>query len=156
MADGQLVDKNILKTLVPANALNAENFQELAGKAFVEELAPGKTVFKIGEVDRKTTYLLEGEITLSDDSGGSSTIRGGTDAAKHPLANMQPRKQTAKTKTACKITRFDSDLMDILLTWDQLSGIEVNEIQVDEDEEDEEEEEASEEDVGSGLGALFG
>ncbi len=136
MADGQLVDKNILKTLVPANALNAENFQELAGKAFVEELAPGKMVFKIGEVDRKTTYLLEGEITLSDDSGGSSTIRGGTDAAKHPLANMQPRKQTAKTKTACKITRFDSDLMDILLTWDQLSGIEVNEIQVDEDEED--------------------
>lgn len=136
MADGQLVDKNILKTLVPPNALNAENFQELAGKAFVEELPAGKTIFKSGEVDRKTCYLLEGEVSLVDDEGGSSTVRGGTDAAKHPLANLQPRAQTAKTKSACKITRFDSDLLDILLTWDQLSGIEVNEIQVDEDGED--------------------
>ena len=131
MADGQLVDKNILKSLVPPNALNAENFQELAGKAYVEEIGPGKVVFKAGEVDRKTTYLLDGEIVLSDESGQSTTIRGGTDAAKHPLANVQPRKQTARTKTNCKITRFDSDLLDILLTWDQLSGIEVNEIQGD-------------------------
>ncbi len=41
MADGQLVDKNILKTLVPPNALNAENFQELAGKAYIEEMSRG-------------------------------------------------------------------------------------------------------------------
>ncbi|MCP5202409.1 MAG: cyclic nucleotide-binding domain-containing protein [Gammaproteobacteria bacterium] len=136
MSEGQLVDKNILKTLVPPNALNAENFQELAGKAFIEEIAPGKTIFKAGDVDRKTVYLLEGEVTLADDAGQSSTLRGGTDAAKHPLANSQPRKQTARAKTPCKITRFDSDLLDILLTWDQLSGIEVNEIQVDEDGED--------------------
>ena len=133
MSNGQLVDKNTLKTLVPPNALNAENFQELAGKAFIEEITAGKTIFKIGEVDRKTTYLLEGEVTLADGEGKTSSIRGGTDAAKHPLANLQPRKQTAKTKSACKITRFDSDLLDILLTWDQLSGIEVNEIQMDED-----------------------
>ena len=72
MADGQLVDKNILKTLVPPNGLNAENFQELAGKAFVEEIGAGKTIFKVGEVDRKTTYLLEGEVTLTDDAGQTS------------------------------------------------------------------------------------
>ncbi len=136
MADGQLVDKNILKTLVPANALNAENFQELSGKAFIEEVGPGKVIFKAGDVDRKTTYLLEGELILSDEAGVSTTVRGGSDAAKHPLANTQPRKQTARTKTPCKITRFDSDLLDILLTWDQLSGIEVNEIVLGEGEED--------------------
>lgn len=136
MADGHLVDKNILKTLVPPNALNAENFQELSGKAFIEEVGPGKVIFKTGDVDRKTTYLLEGEITLSDEAGAAVTIRGGSDAAKHPLSNHQPRKQTARTKTACKITRFDSDLLDILLTWDQLSGIEVNEIIIGEGEDD--------------------
>ncbi|MBK6656849.1 MAG: cyclic nucleotide-binding domain-containing protein [Proteobacteria bacterium] len=43
---------------------------------------------------------------------------------------------TARTKTACKITRFDSDLLDILLTWDQLSGIEVNEIVIGEGDDD--------------------
>lgn len=132
MADGQLVDKNILKTLVPPNALNAENFQELSGKAYIEEIGPGKVIFKTGDTDRKTIYLLDGEIVFSDEAGASTTVRGGSDAAKHPLANAQPRKQTAKTKTQCKITRFDSDLLDILLTWDQLSGIEVNEIVVGE------------------------
>jgi len=136
MADGQLVDKNILKTLVPPNALNAENFQELAGKAYVEEIAAGKTIFKAGDVDRKTVYLLDGEVALSEENGQTTTVRGGSDAAKHPLGNQQPRKHTARARSACRITRFDSDLLDILLTWDQLSGIEVNEIQVDEDGDD--------------------
>lgn len=129
MAEGKLVDKAVLKSLVPANALNAENFQELAGKAFVEEVGAGKTVFKIGDHDRKAVYLLEGQVVLTDASGNTITVAGGTDPTKYALASHQPRQHTAKTKTDCKITRFDSDLLDILLTWDQLSGIEVTEIQ---------------------------
>lgn len=132
MAEGKLVDKSVLKTLVPPSALNAENFQELAGKAYVEDIPAGKVIFRQGEVDRKTTYLLEGEVTLSSDKG-TSTIVGGTDAARHPLANQQPRPCTATARTPCRITRFDSDLLDILLTWDQLSGIEVSEISVSEE-----------------------
>ncbi|MSR13876.1 MAG: cyclic nucleotide-binding domain-containing protein [Gammaproteobacteria bacterium] len=128
MADGKLVDKLVLKSLVPANALNAENFQELASKAFAEEAAAGKTIFKAGDLDRKSTYLLEGQVVLTDATGKAVTVTGGTDVAKHPLANQQPRQQTAKAKTDCKLTRFDTDLLDILLSWDQLSGIEVNEI----------------------------
>jgi CRP-like cAMP-binding protein len=132
MAEGKLVDKAVLKSLVPANALNAENFQELAGKAYVEEVAAGKTIFKIGDHDRKAVYLLEGQVILTDSGGNTVTVTGGTDATKHALASHQPRQHIAKAKSDCKITRFDSDLLDILLTWDQLSGIEVTEIQVDE------------------------
>ncbi|MCP5145581.1 MAG: cyclic nucleotide-binding domain-containing protein [Gammaproteobacteria bacterium] len=131
-----LVEKTLLKTLVPPSALNAENFQELAGKAFVEEIGQGKTIFKIGDLDRKTTYLLEGKVELTDGDGQTTTLEGGSSASKHPLANLQPRRHTAKALTNCKITRFDSDLLDILLTWDQLSGIEVSEIQVAEEDED--------------------
>jgi len=128
----KLVEKSVLKTLVPPSALNAENFTELAGKAYVEDVPASKVIFKQGDVDRKTTYVLEGEVTLTSDKGASS-VMGGSDLAKHPLANHQPRQHTATAKTNCKITRFDSDLLDILLTWDQLSGIEVNEISVSED-----------------------
>lgn len=131
MAELKLVEKAVLKTLVPPSALNAENFQELAGKAFVEEVPPGKVIFKAGDVDRKTTYLLEGEIALTSDKGQTTTVVGGSNLAKHPLAHHQPRQHTATTRSPCKITRFDSDLLDILLTWDQLSGIEVNEIHTD-------------------------
>lgn len=136
MADGKLVEKSVLKTLVPPNALNAENFQELAGKAVVEEFSAGQTVFKAGDLDHKTIYLLQGKLELNGEDGQVSTIAGGSDVAKHPLANLQPRKHTAKALTACKVTRFDSDLLDILLTWDQLSGIEVSEILVDEEHDD--------------------
>jgi len=49
MAD--LIDKTILKTFVPPNALNHENFEELASKTFVEDLAAGATVFNAGDTE---------------------------------------------------------------------------------------------------------
>ena len=133
MAEVTLIDKQVLKGFVPPSSLNAENFQELAGKARVEEIADGKVIFKQGDVDRKTIYLLSGEVELVTASGQITAVKAGTDIARHPLANFQPRKHTAKAKVACKITRIDSDLLDILMTWDQLSGIEVDEITVSED-----------------------
>lgn len=133
----ELVDKATLRQLVPANALNAENFQELARKAVVEEVTAGRFVFKEGDNDRKAVYVLSGTVELTDGSGAQTNVQGGSEQARHPLANQQPRQMNARAKTNLTITRFDSDLLDILLTWDQLSGIEVSDISVDEMEEDE-------------------
>ena len=133
----ELVDKTLLKSFVPPSALNAENFQELAGKTFVEEVAAGNTLFKQGDHDKKTIYLIDGEVTLTTDSGETTSVTAGTQAGKHPLANFQPRRHTAVAKSACKITRVDSDLLDILMTWDQMAGIEVDEIQSEEDDDEE-------------------
>ena len=127
----ELVDKTTLKTLVPPSALNTENFQELASKTYIEILPAGKVIFKQGDNDKKNIYLLEGEINVTSSTGQAIVIKSGTPAAKHPLPNQQPRRHTAITKVPSKITRIDGDLLDILLTWDQLSGIEVGEIQVD-------------------------
>jgi len=138
-AEKRLVDKQVLKNLVPPSALNAENFQELARKAVVEDLAAGRVLFKKGDADRKTMYLLEGELEIITDKGVESVLKGGTDQARHPLANQQPRQVTGKAKTNITVTSFDSDLLDILLTWDQLSGIEVSDIGVDDDDDDDEE-----------------
>jgi len=136
MAEQKLVDRAILRSLVPANALNSENFQELAAKAYVEEVPAGRVIFKAGDHDRKSTYLLEGQVTLTDSAGRVTTIAHDSAVARHPLANQQPKQQTAKAKTDCKLTRVDSDLLDILLTWDQLSGIEVSEIQANGEDDD--------------------
>ena len=132
----ELVDKTLLKSFVPPSALNAENFQELAGKTFVEEVAAGNTLFKQGDTDKKTIYLIDGEVTMTTDSGQPVSVTAGTQAGKHPLANFQPRRHTAVAKSACKITRVDSDLLDILMTWDQMAGIEVDEIQSEEDDDE--------------------
>ena len=133
----ELVDKALLKTLVPPSALNSENFQELAAKTYVETVPAGKVLFKQGDMDKQKVYVLEGEVTLTAATGEATVIKGGTPAGKHPIANQQPRKHNAIAKTPAKIVRVDTDLLDILLTWDQLSGIEVGEISVETDQGDE-------------------
>jgi CRP-like cAMP-binding protein len=129
----KLVDRSILKTLVPPQALNAENFQELARKAYEERIPQGRVIFKKGDVDRKTVYLLSGEVELIGDDGVEGVISASSPESQHPLANHQPRQLTARARSKVTVTRFDSDLLDILLTWDQLSGIEVSELTTEED-----------------------
>lgn len=127
----RLLDKAVLKTLIPPQSLNRENFQELAQKAVVEDVPAGRDVFKKGDMDQKTVYLLEGELELRNDTGIAGVLRGGSTESKHPIANQQPRQVTARAKSKVTIVRFDTDLLDILLTWDQLSGIEVSDISMD-------------------------
>ncbi len=99
------IDKKILKKFVPADALKAENFQELASKTFLESVAAGKTIFKEGEHDKKVVYVVEGQVEISATfATGSSkdsdvttpagyVVEAGTEKAKHAIANRQPRKQ---------------------------------------------------------------
>jgi len=133
----ELVDKALLKTLIPPSALNSENFQELAAKTYVEVVPAGKLLFKQGDMDKQKVYVLEGEVTLTAATGEVTVVKGGTPVGKHPIANQQPRKHNAIAKTPAKIVRVDTDLLDILLTWDQLSGIEVGEISADTEQGDE-------------------
>ena len=123
MAD--LIDKNILKSFVPPSALSTENFQDLAGKVYVEDLQAGKVVFEEGDTDKQSVYLLDGQVDVSSSSQQTFVISSGTDISKHPLVNQQPRKHTVTAKVDSKLIRINSELLDILLTWDQLSGIEV-------------------------------
>ena len=130
----ELVNHNTLKTFASIATLTAENFNELAGKAYVEGIPIGKALFKKGETDQKTIYLIEGEIALMDTSGKARLVRAGTEAARHPLGHFQPRKHTAIAKTSCKITRFDSGFLDILMHWEKASSvIDVDEIHEDDD-----------------------
>ena len=128
MAD--LIDKATLRALVPTNVLNTENFEELAGKTYIEKVRQGETIFNEGDMDRKSVYLVEGRVDLS--SGNEKmTVVSGTEAAQHPLANHQPRQYNAIATLPSRIIRIDSDLLDVLLAWDQLAGIEVGEIQTE-------------------------
>jgi CRP-like cAMP-binding protein len=127
-----IVDKNLLHELVPLNALSPERFQEVSGKIIVEEVLEGKYLFRKGDRDNQTTYLLEGKIKLIDGFRKvASEIESGTDASRHAIANQQPRPLSARAVKKCIIARIDSGLLDVLLTWDQSSNAEVVEIGAD-------------------------
>lgn len=127
-----LVDKSLLKTFVPLDALNEEIFDDLASRTYVEDIAKGQVIFGIGNTEKQSIYLIEGEVKLQSFDGTTSVIKADTPQARHALSNLSPRKHTAVATQACKIVRIDSEFLEILMTWDQMAGIEVDEITVDE------------------------
>ncbi len=123
------VDKRLLKALVPINALAPQHFNEIADKIIVEDLPAGRVIFKEGERDNRTVYLLAGEITLFSGTAQVGSVYGDTESARYPLSPPQPRQVTAKAKTPVTIARIDTGLLDVLMTWDQSSGYEVTELE---------------------------
>jgi CRP-like cAMP-binding protein len=127
-----IVDKKLLHELVPLNALSAERFQEVSKNIIVEEVLAGRYLFRKGDKDNQTTYLLEGKINLLDGFRKvTSEVESGTDQSRYAIANQQPRPLSARAVKKCIIARIDSGLLDVLLTWDQSSSAEVVEVGVD-------------------------
>lgn len=129
----KIIDKKTLQHLVPFNALSPMHFNEVAQKTVVEEVRAGRVIFKEGERDNQSIYLLEGDINLTSGNEVVGSVSAGSEASRHPIAQQQPRQVAARAKTNCTIARIDSSLLDIMLTWDQSSGYEVAEIDDDQD-----------------------
>jgi len=121
-----------LSNLVPLTQLTEDNLQDLAAKTYVETLPAGKSLFKRGDNDNQSFYLLSGAIQLRGDAGDKS-IAGGTAPARFPLDHHRPRQATATAKTDIRYIKIDNDLLDILLTWDQNAGYMVTEIDAEGD-----------------------
>lgn len=132
---GTNVTTTILKGLTPLDGLKAENLQALVKKTTVQELSSGRFLFKEGDQEKHTIYVLEGEVELRTDTKVVRVIRGGSDDAKHPLAPMMPRKVNARARSNIKYISIDSDLLDVMLTWDQTGSYEVNELRGSEENE---------------------
>jgi CRP-like cAMP-binding protein len=118
-----MTDPAVLRTLVPINSLAAAHFQELAEAVTFEKKSKGLVLFKLGATDNETFYVLEGQVELIAEGGHEGrVITGGTEQGRYPLAQLKPRQFTGKTKTDVVIARVPSDLLDRLLTWDQVTG----------------------------------
>ena len=61
-------NKRILQELVPLNALSDERFNEISEKIVIEVVKSGRYVFRQGDRDNRTVYLLEGKVNLLDES----------------------------------------------------------------------------------------
>lgn len=123
-----MADTDLLKSLIPINALRAENFQQLLSRTRIEKLPPKQTVFRVGDTDADTIYLLLGEMKLVPEKGADRLIVGGSAEARYALAQLKPRQFNGVTKSEVTLARVDGALLDRLLTMDQTAGYEVEEI----------------------------
>jgi CRP-like cAMP-binding protein len=136
VADSNKEFIDALRLLVPINGLPQQHQDQLIKEAQVIKLKKKETVFAQGSRDDFSYYLLEGAIEMYASDQFIKQVEGGTGAAFHPLAQLQPRQMTAKAKTPVTVLRINRILMDRLLSLGHESsttagGIEATEITAD-------------------------
>ena len=136
MSKKQKISIEELKSFEPISILSTERLEELQGLVDVEVLGVGVTIFREGDVDDQSIYLLEGDVQMSSVSNPNldSSMTHKAKDAKHPLAEGQPRQVTCTAMTLAKVLRVDNSVVDYMLTWDQLAVAEEKEEVVEEPE----------------------
>jgi CRP-like cAMP-binding protein len=122
------VDSAQLKAFSPIDSLKKDNLAALAKKTKVREAQPGETLFREGDAEKRTLYVLSGTVELREGSKRIGRITGGSEDARNPLSPKLPRRHTAIATSAVEYITIDSDLLDVMLTWDQTGSYEVSEL----------------------------
>jgi len=128
------IDPKQIKSFSPINSLNPENAQELIKKITATPIQAGHYICKKGDAEKIHVYLLQGEVELVQDKKVVKVIKAGSPDGLQPIAHGFPRPVSARAKSAAVVTKINSDMLDIMLTWDQTGSYSVEAV----DEEDEE------------------
>jgi CRP-like cAMP-binding protein len=117
-----------LKALTPLDSLKKDNLHALAKKTKIREAQPGETLFREGDSEKRTIFVLAGVVELREGDQAVEKVAGGSDAARNPISPKLPRRHSAVALTVVEYIAIDSDLLDVMLTWDQTGSYEVSEL----------------------------
>src|SRR5690606_19704742 len=127
------LDRQFLRTLTPLDSLKPEHQVELGKKSPVQTLGAGRYLFREGDKDNRTLYVISGEVELRKGDEVVRVVAAGTPEATRPLAQQTPRPCSARARSDIEFIAIDSDLLDIMLTWHQTGSFEVGELHAGED-----------------------
>ena len=127
------IDIERLRRLEPVSTLSEERLRELLPLTDTEQVPLGGCLFREGDLDNQTLYLLAGDVQLRSSSGRIDRIITDRDPeARFPLDDSQPRQATAVALTRVEIMRIDNNVLDYMMTWDQLASAEPPPVPADE------------------------
>jgi CRP-like cAMP-binding protein len=129
MSEGRPADVALLRKFSPLDGMKNDNLTALARKVAVSELPAGRTLFKEGDTGKRTIWLVSGMLELRERDRTVAMIRGGTPEARNPISQGLPRLHTARAVDPIEYLAIDSDLLDMMITWDQTGTYEVAELQ---------------------------
>jgi len=110
---------DLMRLLVPINSLPARHQDQLLRQAELLEFKKKQYVFRQGDRDEYSYYLLDGRLELYADDQLIKSVEGGTGPAFHALAQLQPRQLSARARTPVIVLRVDRPLVDKLLSLDE-------------------------------------
>tara|TARA_R110002096_G_scaffold50152_1_gene131926 strand:- start:2345 stop:3391 length:1047 start_codon:yes stop_codon:yes gene_type:complete len=122
------VSTEMLRGFSPLDGLKRDNLAALARKVQIREMSPGQLLFKEGDTEKRTLYVVSGTLELLDQGKVIGTVDGGSEAARNPVAPVYPRRVSARARDRVQFISIDSDLLDVMLTWDQTGTYEVSEL----------------------------
>ena len=122
------VSTELLREFSPLDGLKRDNLAALARKVQIREMSPGQLLFKEGDTEKRTLYVVSGILELVDHGKVVGTVAGGSEMARNPIAPVYPRRVSARAKDRVQFISIDSDLLDVMLTWDQTGTYEVSEL----------------------------
>ncbi|MCF6336941.1 MAG: cyclic nucleotide-binding domain-containing protein [Gammaproteobacteria bacterium] len=133
----QLLDHKLLRSLSPLCDLSPDMLAELSDKSRVTQVVTGATIFKQGERDHRTLYLVAGKLELTDASGKTTKLVANSKQARQPLDSISPHTVTAVAKTPVSLLNIDTDLLEMLLNWGgKQQSYEVSSLAVEEEDTD--------------------
>ncbi|MBL8505474.1 MAG: cyclic nucleotide-binding domain-containing protein [Methylobacillus glycogenes] len=118
--------ETFLLQLEPILSLSKARLHELATLSFIEYVNQDIDPWRLNvNKNSQVLYLLQGELTINYVDGSSKVLVGGSEAAKFPVGSGSVPVKDTRAITDIQIVRIDTDLLDIMMTWDQLAGDEL-------------------------------
>jgi CRP-like cAMP-binding protein len=128
MSEDRALDIALLRNFTPLEGMKKENLSALARKVTVQELPANRFLFKEGDNDKRTYWLISGLVELREGDRTVGMISGGSPEARAPLAPKLPRRCSARAADPVEFLAIDSELLDMMITWDQTGTYEVSEL----------------------------
>ena len=109
-----------LGMLDPLSSLSGARLKELVELCSIEPVRRAAEPFGPGSIAGQSVYLLSGELALTYGQGSSEIIVGGSANARYPLGKRRGF-GAARAVTDLQLLRIDDDMLDVMLTWDQVA-----------------------------------
>ncbi len=74
----------VLKRFSPMDSLKRQNLEVLANKTTIQTLEAGRTLFRLGDAEKRTYFLVSGSLELRDMDGAMIRLEAGSGAAVQP------------------------------------------------------------------------
>ncbi|MER2540184.1 MAG: cyclic nucleotide-binding domain-containing protein [Azonexus sp.] len=113
---------NVFRQLEPIRGLSEIRLTELADLCRPEIFPIGADPLRSTSKNGQFFYLIKGELSTLLTDGSRRVMVGGCDMANWPIGYQTVLPVSSKAITEVEIVRVDFDLLDIMMTWDELAS----------------------------------
>lgn len=128
MVDEPAISARALRRFVPLDGLKRESLAALAKQIRRRRLDGGEMLFREGDTDGQTVWLVSGRVEIQRSGQPLETLSGGTREAAAPILPGSPRSGSARAIDPVEYLVIDSEVLDVAITWDQTGIYEVAEL----------------------------